>query len=73
MDKLDKQASTITTITVNGRRHAVMPFSRINSAYDDPNYRGTGKAFLGILEKNGSITEFRERWKRSKFKIENIK
>lgn len=53
-----------TTIQVNGRLH-VLCFVEDRRGYPNPNYRGTGKALCGVIEKGDTL----EDWKRKNKKL----
>lgn len=62
----NKDMGVLTTIEVFGRMHVLKP-ARIrysglrNPSKDKSNYRGTGCALCGVMEKGESLTTFVER------------
>lgn len=65
----EAQASQMKIINTFGRRHVIRPLTRESSAYPEPNYKGTGKAFVGILRGDQSLDDFKKEWVEKKLKI----
>lgn len=67
--RLREQASQMSTTTVLGRLHVIRPFSR-EANLDQPNYNGTGQAFVGILNEGNTLEQFKKDWVKSRLEIE---
>lgn len=51
----------LTTVNVAGHQHVICDFEELREKYEQPNYRGTGKAFCGVLLKNETLKDFKKR------------
>lgn len=73
-EKYLQQTNTFSTKIVHGHVHVLMPFYRNSTEYRDPNYMNTGKALIGVLnkEKGQTLSEFKEKWVENKMILESI-
>ena len=73
-EKLIQQTNTFSLKVVHGHYHVLMPFYRNSTEYLDPDYLGTGKALVGILnkEKSQTLQEFKEQWVTNQLILKSI-
>ena len=74
MNKYISEANTMSLIRVYGHNHVIRPFKRGISINDfsEPNYLGTGEAFVGILKKYQTFEDFKSDWVKMKKKFDKI-
>lgn len=65
-------ANDMETISVCKRQHVIATAERRSTFYPEPNYLGTGKAFLGVLKNYETLEEFRDKWIKQKFELHKI-
>jgi hypothetical protein len=73
-EKFIQQTNTFSVKVVHGHYHILMPLYRNSTEFPDPDYLGTGKALIGVLnkEKGETFNEFKEQWVANQMKLESI-
>lgn len=63
LEEIQNATETFKTLKIGDNRyHVIRPFERNSTQVDEPNYRGTGNAFVGVLKKDETLEMFKERY-----------
>jgi len=67
--QVNSEAETLSELKVNGRIHIIRPYGREN---DEPNYRNTGMALVGVLKLSETFNQFKKAWTKRRLIYMNL-